>query len=93
MIGTVTGTLDQPVTLSGYAQAFDTPVIALQFSADEGQTWSSFSITDTDPDCNVNWSFTFSPQEIGTYHIAVRARTADGRTTPLPSCATIVVNN
>ncbi|MEG0503532.1 MAG: sulfite oxidase [Raoultibacter sp.] len=92
MIGTVTGTRNQPVTLSGYAQAFDTPVTALQFSADKGQTWSSFAVDDADPDCNVNWSFTFSPQEIGTYHITIRAQTADGRITPLPSCATVVVD-
>ncbi|HJH42912.1 MAG TPA: sulfite oxidase [Rubneribacter badeniensis] len=89
MIGTVHSTAGQPVTIEGYAQDFGAAIAALQFSCDNGRTWTSFATPHTDPDCNVNWSFAFTPPEKGRYRLLVRAVCLDGRATPQPACVTV----
>ena len=85
MIGTVLGTAGKPVCVEGYAQDFGVPVDAVQFSGDGGATWTSYETPGMDPDCNVNWSFAFTPPMEGRYELLVRAVRPDGRATPQPA--------
>lgn len=85
MIGTVMGKAGHPVTVEGYAQDFGFPVAAVQFSCDDGCTWTAYDTPDADGDCNVNWAFTFTPPRPGRYELLVRAMSADGRVTPQPA--------
>jgi len=91
MIGTVEGRVGSPVTLKGYAQDYGVPIAAIQFSCDEGCTWSSYALEKIDPDCNINWSFSFTPEKSGDYKVLIRALSSDERTTPEPAIATITV--
>lgn len=85
MIGTVVATAGQPVTIDGYAQDFGGTVTHVQFSCDEGATWTAYELGKVDPNRNVNWTFTFTPPEAGIYDLLVRAQCDDGRTTPQPA--------
>ncbi|MDR3052959.1 MAG: hypothetical protein LBU48_03750 [Coriobacteriales bacterium] len=89
MLRALTGIAGQPLTVEGYAQDFGIPVSAVQFSCDDGETWTSYDLQNADADKNVNWSFTFTLSEPGRYRLLVRAVTQDGRTTPDPATATI----
>lgn len=91
MIGAVLGEVGQPVTVEGYAQDFRFPVAAVQFSCDNGGTWTTYDTPDADGDCNVNWSFTFTPPRAGRYDLLVRAVSSNGRTTPRPAQVTVEV--
>lgn len=85
MIGTVIGVVGKPVAIEGYAQDFGASVAAMQFSCDEGSTWTTYATPGADRDCNVNWSFRFTPPQAGFYRLLVRAVCADGRVTPEPA--------
>lgn len=85
MIGTVRGEAGRPVTVEGYAQDFGFPVAAVQFSCDDGGTWTTYDTPDAADDRNVNWAFTFTPPRSGRYDLLVRAVSADGRATPQPA--------
>lgn len=91
MIGSVAGTAGRPVEVKGYAQDFGFAVSAVQFSCDGGDTWTTFDTPEADPDRNVNWSFSFTPPEAGTYELLVRAVRADGRVSPQPARVTVDV--
>ena len=90
MIGELRASLGQPIKIAGYAQDFEAPIAAVQFSCDEGKTWTTYLTNDTDPDCNVNWSFSFTPPQTGIYRLLVRALGSDGRVSPKP--ASVIVD-
>lgn len=45
MIAPIQADLGSPIELKGYAQNFDAPVMAVQFSCDEGETWTTFELS------------------------------------------------
>lgn len=91
MIPEVRGVAGRPVTFSGYAQNFAAPICAIQFSCDDGRTWSTYETKGTHAECNVNWKFSFTPQRIGSYRFLVRALDARGNTTPEPAVVRLLV--
>lgn len=91
MIGVVAGVAGRPVRVSGYAQDFDFPVSAVEFSCDDGCTWTAYETPEADADCNVNWSFTFEPPQAGTYVLLVRAVRSDGLASPEPARVVVEV--
>lgn len=93
MIGTIHATAGKPVTTSGYAQDFGEVISAVQFSCDDGKTWTTYPLSNVDPDRNVNWTFSFTPERAGTYELLARAVRADGSTSPEPARTTIVVES
>ena len=64
----------------------------MQFSADEGDTWTTYPTTGAEQDRNVNWSFTFTPAASGHYRLLVRAVGGDGRITPEPALVHLSVS-
>lgn len=82
MIAPIRAILGAPVELRGYAQNFDAPVRAVQFSCDDGETWTTFETPGAEASLNVNWSFSFTPPAAGSYRLLVRAVTSNGAVTP-----------
>lgn len=89
MIATVRTKTGHPVRLSGYAQDFGQAITAVEFSANEGASWTTYPVKDADELCNVNWSFDFTPPEPGISRIFVRSVRLDGTRTPEPALVTI----
>ena len=73
------------ITFEGYADDCGSPIEAVEFSLDGGETWSSYETANTTTDKWVMWNFSYVPEEAGTYQLTVRARTADGTVSPLAS--------
>jgi hypothetical protein len=93
MIGPVLARVGELVTLEGYAQDFGHAVSEVQFSGDDGCTWSTYPLSDIDPDRNVNWSFSFMPEQVGLHKILIRAVSGNSRTTPTPASVQVIVED
>lgn len=85
MINTLVATVGQTLVIKGYAQDFDAAIEAMQFSCDNGNTWTSYQTPNADPDRNVNWSFSFTPPHAGHYQLLARAVGKKGKVTPEPA--------
>lgn len=71
------------ITFEGVADDCGSPVVAVEFSFDGGRTWTSCATEGATADKWVNWQFTTSFDEAGSYEMIARAKTADGVTSPL----------
>jgi len=81
------------ITLEGYADDYDVAVEAVEFSLDGGETWSSCPTEGATADRWVYWQFSFVAEEPGSYEMTVRARTADGKESPLASTLEFTVKS
>lgn len=77
----------RPVTFTGYADDYGTQIVAVEFSLDDGESWTAYDVSASSPDLWVHWTFAYTPTRPGTYRLLVRSRTADGRTSPLSDVA------
>ncbi len=68
----------------GYADAFEEQVVAVEFSMDQGETWTRFDTSDSDKSKLVYWHFGFTPEEAGAYVLQVRAITESGIVSTYP---------
>ena len=68
----------------GYAYGMDTQIVAVEFSMDNGKTWTRCDTADSDMTRWVYWHFNFTPEEPGAYVLSVRGVTGDGRVGYLP---------
>lgn len=87
MIPSMLVEVGKPVTFSGYAEDYGRQIIEVQFSLDEGRSWTSFDVSRSDPDLWVYWTFTYTPMEPGSYRLIVRSVNIDGETSPLSDAA------
>lgn len=71
------------ISFEGVADDLGSPIAAIEFSFDDGDTWTSCATEGATADKWVNWSFTTSFDQAGDYHMIARARTADGVVSPL----------
>ena len=71
------------ITFEGVADDCGSPITAIEFSFDDGATWTSCATDGATADKWVNWQFTTSFEEKGDYRMTVRAKTADGMVSPL----------
>lgn len=83
MLGRIMGETGKPLTFSGYANDFDKAIVALEFSLDEGATWTRHKTTGTTSDKLVNWTFTYKPEKPGLYRLHVRAVNEDNTVSPI----------
>lgn len=70
----------QPYTFNGYVDGYDQQIASVEFSMDQGETWTKFDLDETDVNKMVWWNFTWTPEKEGAYCLTVRATTADGLT-------------
>lgn len=81
--GTVVKT-GEPLTIEGYADAWNKRIVAMEFSMDGGVTWTRYDVKNADLDKWVNWHFTWTPPADSAYVLAVRSVDVDGNVTPEP---------
>lgn len=60
-------------------------MVAVEFSLDGGETWTSYDTTSSNTEDWVYWHFDYVPENAGTYKLDVRAVTEDGTVSPLAS--------
>lgn len=75
----------QQITFEGYADDLGVPITAIEFSMDDGVTWTSFDTKAASTDKWVYWYFSYVPENAGTYQLTARARTSEGRVSELVS--------
>jgi len=68
------------VHLEGYADAWNEPIVKLEFSLDKGATWSEFEIKDANTTQWVYWKADFNNLAAGSYLLKIRvsSKMADG---------------
>lgn len=96
IVGLDSGTCIQagePFTIEGYAFGFARPLEKLQFSMDNGATWTDLDVSDATADKWVWWTYTFTPPADVTtsYVLQVRAVAEDGSVTGFEPDGTEVV--
>ena len=91
MISSIRGRVGQPLTIAGYANDFDKRIKAVQFSLDDGQTWTTFDTPDTVPDKNLYWKFEYLPEIPGMYQLLVRSINEDDVPSPTPAVIDFMV--
>ena len=88
--------LGDPVELTGYAYAEATavsPLKAIEFSCDLGSTWTRVEVPeDFDPYQWVQFDFSWTPEQAGTYVVKVRGVNADGSTNVVDGSVIVKVN-
>lgn len=71
----------RPIAFSGYVDNFENPITAMEFSLDGGASWTPYPTAAVDKRRGVNWSFVYTPPQLGRYLLQARPVTAAG-----PSC-------
>lgn len=79
-----------PYTIEGFADAYEDPIIAMEFSMDNGETWKRFDVENAKVGTWVYWYYTFTPAEETAYVIKARAITKSGLVNQVP--AAVLVN-
>lgn len=70
----------KPHTFEGFADAYDEKIVSIEFSMDQGKTWTMYELGDTDVYKWIYWYFTWTPETDGSYVLSVRATTESGLT-------------
>ncbi|WMJ77097.1 MULTISPECIES: molybdopterin-dependent oxidoreductase [unclassified Sedimentibacter] len=68
----------KPFTFEGFADGLEQNVVAVEFSMDRGETWTSYSTEGADIERWIYWNFVFTPPEKGAYVLMARAVTDEG---------------
>lgn len=63
----------------GYVDDFERNVSAMQFSLDDGATWTTYQTTGARIDSGVKWHFVYRPEKPGRYLLKVRAVNGEGK--------------
>lgn len=75
----------QPILFEGYLDDFDNGVAAVQFSLDDGVSWTDYDTSDAVVEAGLNWRFVYTPEASGRYLLKVRAKSRSGEVSPLVS--------
>ena len=75
---------DQPYTFEGYADAWNVPIDAVEFSFDRGATWVRGDTQDSVISKWVYWYFNWTPPAPGAYTVQIRSVAEDGSVTVAP---------
>ncbi len=70
----------EPIEFEGYADDFENSVAGVQFSLDDGASWTTYPTEGVREDRGVRWMFAYTPQVPGRY--LLKARAVDGRGVP-----------
>lgn len=73
------------IVFQGYVDDFELGVSAVQFSLDNGLTWTSYKTAGAVAEKGVNWRFVYTPERPGRYLLKARAVDEEG-------CASLLVS-
>ncbi|MEG0016499.1 MAG: molybdopterin-binding protein, partial [Gordonibacter sp.] len=76
------GHVGEPLTFEGYADDYDRAIAAVQFSLDEGENWTTYSLENAPMGRWVYWHFDYVPRKPGRYKMKVRAVNEYGTVSP-----------
>jgi len=79
------------IRFEGYADDCGVQIAAVEFSMDGGETWTACDTSSATADRWVYWYFSYTIERAGTFKLDVRARTADGKVSPLYSSIVFTV--
>lgn len=79
------GRVGEPMIFKGWADDFDKRIVAVEFSLDDGTTWTCHETAGTDAVRWVWWMFEWTPQEEGMFSMKVRSVNEDGKVSPIPA--------
>ena len=79
------------ITFEGYADDCGVAIAAVEFSMDNGATWTTCETKDVSADNWVYYHFTIPCEAAGTYKLDARAVSADGTVSPLASSVVFTV--
>ena len=68
----------KPHTFEGYADAFNERIVSVEFSMDDGATWTKYDLGETDVKKWIYWNWTWTPESDGSYVLTVRATSESG---------------
>ena len=57
----------QPIEFAGYVDDFDRTICAMEFSLDDGASWTAYPTAAVDKSRGVNWRFVYTPEAPGRY--------------------------
>lgn len=83
--------LGQTVTLEGYADDFGTDIIAVEFSFDDGNTWTRHETPDAAAERSVHWTYSFTPNQRGEHRLKIRSINSRGEHSPQAAAAIFYV--
>lgn len=72
-----------PIEFAGYVDDFDRTICAMEFSLDDGASWTAYPTAAVDKSRGVNWRFVYTPETPGRYLLKVRPVTEDGEPSTL----------
>ena len=79
------GRVGEPMVFEGWADDFDKRIVAVEFSLDDGISWTRHETTGADAVRWVWWTFEWTPQEEGMFAMKVRSVNEDGKASPIPA--------
>lgn len=91
MIGAVRGRVGEPVRLRGYAYDFGRTVAAVEFSLNEGRTWTRYETPGTNDYQTLTWTFDYTPEQPGTHCLLVRSVNDAGEASGQPARVELLV--
>lgn len=62
---------------------FDRTICAMEFSLDDGASWTAYPTAAVDKSRGVNWRFVYTPETPGRYLLKMRPVTEDGEPSTL----------
>lgn len=74
--------LGERVAFHGMAGDFGHAVRAIEFSLDEGRSWTRYETPGTNDYQNVSWEFTYEPKRHGLHVLRVRSVNDEGAASP-----------
>lgn len=89
MIGDVAARAGRPVVITGRSYDLGHAVSGVQFSLNEGASWTTYLFENTNDYQPVDWSFEFQPPRVGEYRLWVRSVNDAGATSPEAALAVI----
>lgn len=91
MIARTHGKAGDLLEFSGSAYDFGHSITAIQFSLNNGETWTTYETPGTNDYQNLNWKFQFSIEDPGFYVLRVRSVNDAGRVSPESAFSEIVI--
>lgn len=83
LVGAKPHPLGEPIEFEGYAYDFDRAIAAVEFSLDQGSTWTRYETPQCEAGRWVWWSFAYTPERVGSYELLVRSVNEDGKAGPV----------
>ncbi|MEG0758602.1 MAG: molybdopterin-binding protein, partial [Raoultibacter sp.] len=87
MIAPMLVEVGKPVVLSGYAEDYGKQIVSVQFSLDNGEHWTDYDVSDSTSELWVYWTFSYTPEQPGSYRLLVRSVNSEGAVSPLADVA------